>query len=163
MISAPARRGAVLATAFAFLVTMMGTTLPTPLYSLYSQRLDFTEFTVTILFAVYAFGVMFALIVFGRLSDQIGRRPILLTALVLAVISAVMFLLPLSLPLLIAARIVSGLSAGLMSGTGTAAVIDLFGPADKARAGMLAIAVNTGGLGVAPSSPGSSPISRRLR
>ncbi|AUH70387.1 MULTISPECIES: MFS transporter [Gordonia] len=148
MISAPARRGAVLATAFAFLVTMMGTTLPTPLYSLYSQRLDFTEFTVTILFAVYAFGVMFALIVFGRLSDQIGRRPILLTALVLAVISAVMFLLPLSLPLLIAARIVSGLSAGLMSGTGTAAVIDLFGPADKARAGMLAIAVNTGGLGV---------------
>ncbi|KJR03422.1 MFS transporter [Gordonia sihwensis] len=148
MISAPARRGAVLATAFAFLVTMMGTTLPTPLYSLYSQQLDFTEFTVTILFAVYAFGVMFALIVFGRLSDDVGRRPILLTALVLAVISAVMFLLPLSLPLLIAARIVSGLSAGLMSGTGTAAVIDLFGPADKSRAGMLAIAVNTGGLGV---------------
>ncbi len=138
----------VVGTAFAFLVVMMGTTLPTPLYSIYSARLGFSPLTVTVLFAVYALGVVAALTVFGRLSDEIGRRPVLLAAVVLAVVSALLFLLPPSLPLLIAARVVSGLGAGLMSGTGTAAVIDLFAPERRAVAGTLAVAVNTGGLAV---------------
>ncbi|KXO92194.1 MFS transporter [Tsukamurella pulmonis] len=137
---------AVVCTAFAFLVVMMGTTLPTPLYSIYSAQLGFSSLTVTVLFAVYALGVVAALTVFGRLSDEIGRRPVLLVAVALAILSAMLFLLPPSLPLLIVARIVSGLGAGLMSGTGTAAVIDLFAPEGRAAAGTLAVAVNTGGL-----------------
>lgn len=139
---------AVVSTAFAFLVVMMGTTLPTPLYSIYSAQLGFNSLTVTVLFAVYALGVVAALTVFGRLSDEIGRRPVLLVAVVLAVLSALLFLLPPSLPLLVVARVVSGLGAGLMSGTGTAAVIDLFAPEKRAAAGTLAVAVNTGGLAV---------------
>ncbi|KXO97845.1 MFS transporter [Tsukamurella pseudospumae] len=139
---------AVVSTAFAFLVVMMGTTLPTPLYSLYSARLGFSSLTVTVLFAVYALGVVAALTVFGRLSDDVGRRPVLLLAVLLAIVSALLFLLPPSLPLLIVARVVSGLGAGLMSGTGTAAVIDLFAPENKGAAGTLAVAVNTGGLAV---------------
>lgn len=139
---------AVVCTAFAFLVVMMGTTLPTPLYSIYSAQLGFSSLTVTVLFAVYALGVVAALTVFGRLSDEIGRRPVLLVAVTLAIVSALLFLLPPSLPLLIVARIVSGLGAGLMSGTGTAAVIDLFAPEKRAAAGTLAVAVNTGGLAV---------------
>ncbi|CAM3730397.1 MFS transporter [Tsukamurella strandjordii] len=137
---------AVATTAFAFLVVMMGTTLPTPLYSIYAAQLGFSSLIVTVLFAVYALGVVGALTVFGRLSDEIGRRPVLLLAVTMAVVSAALFLLPPSLPLLIVARVISGLGAGLMSGAGTAAVIDLFAPERKASAGALAVGVNTGGL-----------------
>lgn len=141
-------RLAVLVTSFAFMVTMMGTTLPTPLYSIYSAELAFSPLTVTVLFAVYALGVVAALSLFGRLSDDLGRRPVLMIAVVFAILSAMLFLLPPTLPTLIAARIVSGLGAGFMSGAGTAAVIDLF-PADrKGAAGALAIAANTGGLAI---------------
>ncbi|WP_336706659.1 MFS transporter [Oerskovia sp. USHLN155] len=141
----PSRR-AITATAFAFLVTMMGTTLPTPLYSIYSAELAFSPLTVTVLFAVYAVGVVGALSLFGRLSDDVGRRPVLLVAAGLALLSAALFLLPPSLPLLVVARVISGLGAGLMSGTGTATVIDLFPAEKKAAAGTLAVAANTGGL-----------------
>jgi MFS family permease len=137
---------ATLATALAFLVTMMGTTIPTPLYSLYSAELNFTPLTVTFLFAIYAVGVVGALVTFGRLSDDIGRRPVMVLAVVLAAASALLFLLPPSLPVLISARIISGLGAGLMSGTGTAAIMDLF-PADRrVLAGTIAVISNTGGL-----------------
>ncbi|MFK4790896.1 MFS transporter [Microbacterium sp. ZW T5_56] len=151
----PARlRRAIPATALAFLVTMMGTTIPTPLYSLYSAELNFTPLTVTILFAVYAVGVVGALLAFGRLSDDIGRRPVMIFALLLAAASAVIFLLPPSLPLLITARIISGLGAGLMSGTGTAAIMDLF-PADRRTlAGTIAVISNTGGLALGTLAAG---------
>ncbi|KRC58587.1 MFS transporter [Agromyces sp. Root81] len=145
----PARarsRRAITVTAFAFLVTMMGTTIPTPLYSIYSAELSFSPLTVTVLFAVYAIGVVGALSLFGRLSDDLGRRPVLMLAVGLALLSAILFLLPPSLMLLIVARVVSGLGAGFMSGAGTAAVIDLFAPEKRATAATLAVAANTGGL-----------------
>lgn len=147
-VSPPLSPPAIAAIAFAFLVTMLGTTLPTPLYAIYSARLDFSELTVTILFAVYALGVVGALLCFGRLSDQVGRRPVLVAATTLAGLSAVLFLLPPSLPLLVVARVVSGLAAGLMSGTGTAALIDAFAPERRTTAGALAVGANAGGLAV---------------
>ncbi|MDA3147607.1 MFS transporter [Leucobacter sp. UCMA 4100] len=142
------QRWAVIATAFAFLITMMGTTLPTPLYALYAEQLDFTPLTVTALFAVYAIGVVVTLLLFGRLSDELGRRPVLAAAVTFALISALLFLLPTRLETLIIARVVSGLGAGLMSGAGTAALMDLFAPEKRGTAGALAITVNTGGLAI---------------
>lgn len=137
---------AVAATAFAFSVTMMGTTLPTPLYSIYSDELAFSALTVTVLFAVYALGVVGALSLFGRLSDDLGRRPVLMLAVGFALLSAVLFLLPPSLPQLVVARVISGLGAGFMSGAGTAAMMDLFPAHRRAVAGTVAVAANTGGL-----------------
>lgn len=134
------------ATAFAFFATMVGTTLPTALYSIYAVDLAISSLTVTVLFAVYACGVVAALLLFGRLSDQIGRRPVLLIALLCAALSSILFMLPPSLWLLVVARVISGVSAGFMSGAGTAAVIDLFPPARRASGGMLAVAANAGGL-----------------
>ncbi|GAA3455603.1 MFS transporter [Dactylosporangium matsuzakiense] len=144
---APAPGGrAVAATAGALFVTMMGTTLPTPLYGLYAERLGLTDLTVTVLFAAYGLGVVSCLTLFGRLSDVLGRRPVLLAALGLSLLSTVLFLLPPALPVLLLARVVSGLSAGLASGVGTAAIVDLAAPGSRATAGALALAANTGGL-----------------
>ncbi|MFI5683092.1 MFS transporter [Streptomyces sp. NPDC051636] len=129
---------------------MMGTTLPTPLYGLYRQQIGFSELIVTVVFAVYAVGVITALLVAGGFSDVLGRRPVLLGALGLSMLSAVCFLCEGGLPLLYAGRVLSGFSAGLLSGTGTAAVLDLAPPGGRARAGLAATAANMGGLGLGP-------------
>lgn len=134
----------------AFVIVMMGTTLPTPLYAVYGTTLHFGVGMTTLVFAVYAIGVIAALIMFGRWSDVIGRRPLLLAGVVLSAVSAIMFLAAHSLDQLFAARVVSGLSAGIYTGTATAAVIELAPPSWRFRAPAIATAANIGGLGLGP-------------
>ena len=85
------RRFAFAALAFAFAATMLGTTLPTPMYALYGDRMQFEVFTTTVVFAVYAVGVLAALLIAGGWSDVLGRRPMLLTGLGFAVASSAVF------------------------------------------------------------------------
>ncbi|MER6441321.1 MFS transporter [Streptomyces sp. NPDC001185] len=141
---------AYLAAAGVFAIGMLGTTLPTPLYGLYREQLGFSEFMVTVVFAVYAIGVIAALLIAGGFSDVLGRRPLLLVALALSALSAVCFLFEGGLPLLYVGRVLSGFSAGLFSGTGTAAVLELAPKERRARAGLAATAANMGGLGLGP-------------
>lgn len=136
--------------AYSFVVTMLGTTLPTPLYPIYQDRFGYDEFLVTVIFAAYAIGVIAALLLGGRLSDQVGRRPVLLAGLALSALSAVAFLAPLDLAGLVLGRVLSGLSAGLYTGTATATLLDLVPVADQARAALVGAAVNMGGLGLGP-------------
>lgn len=129
---------------------MAGTTLPTPLYGLYQEEIGFSELTLTVVFAIYAFGVIGVLLLVGSVSDSVGRRPVLLCGLALAAGSAVAFLAEQGLPLLCLGRLLSGLSAGLFTGTATAYVLELAPPRHRARAGFVAIAANMGGLGCGP-------------
>ena len=71
-------RIAFLLAAYAFAATMLGTTLPTPLYPIYQAQMGFSQLLVTVIFAAYAAGVICALILFGGLSDQLGRKRLLL-------------------------------------------------------------------------------------
>jgi MFS family permease len=149
--------------AFAFMVTMMGTTLPTPLYPLYQDRFGFGSVMVTVVYAVYALGVIGALLLFGSLSDQIGRRWVLLPGLLLSAASAVEFLATGSaawhgaggVVTIFAGRVLSGLSAGVFTGTATAALVDLGSKEHPARASLVAAAVNMGGLGLGPLLSGT--------
>lgn len=141
--------------ATAFLATMLGTTLPTPLYPIYQQELGFGGLMVTVVFATYAVGVLAALLLFGRLSDRIGRKPVLLPGLALAAASSLVFLIPDSLPALFVGRLLSGLSAGVFTGVATATIVDLAPPEGRARAGLLAAAVNMLGLGLGPVLAGA--------
>src|SRR3954452_22724039 len=111
--------------AYAFLATMIGTTLPTPLYPLFQQRYSFGEVTTTVVFAVYAFGVIAGLLLFGALSDEVGRKPVLAAGLAFSVASALLFLFAGSLVPIYAGRILSGLSAGIFTGTAPAALVDV--------------------------------------
>lgn len=133
-----------------FAVGMAGTTLPTPLYGLYREQIGFSQFMVTVIFAVYAAGVIAALLLAGNFSDLLGRRPIIFAALVLSALSAVCFVFENGLPLLFVGRLLSGLAAGLLSGAATAAVTELATPAQRGRAGLAATAANMGGLGCGP-------------
>jgi MFS family permease len=134
--------------AYAFLVTMIGTTLPTPLYPLFEQRYSFGELMVTVIFAVYAFGVIAGLLVFGNLSDEIGRKPVLLTGLAFSAISALLFVFAGSLAPIFVGRVVSGFSAGVFTGTATAMLVDLAPGGRRRMASFVAVVVNLGGLGL---------------
>jgi MFS family permease len=109
-----------------------------PAVLIYQQDFGFSEFMVTVIFATYAGGVIGALLLFGRLSDQVGRRRALLPGLALSGLSAVSFLLAHGLAPLLLGRVLSGLSAGIFTGTATAALVDLAGPEGRARASLVA-------------------------
>lgn len=136
--------------AYAFAAIMVGTTLPTPMYSLYAEQMNFSVLTTTVVYATYAGGVLFALLVFGRWSDVIGRRPVLLAGVIFALASAAVFLCADNVSLLLIGRVLSGLSAGVFTGTATAAVIEAAPPNWHARAAAVATIANVGGLGAGP-------------
>ena len=136
--------------ALVFAVVMLGTTLPTPLYGLYRAQIGFSEFVVTVVYAVYACGVIAALLIAGSFSDVLGRRPVLLVGVGFAMLSAGCFLAAHALPLLFVGRVFSGFSAGLFSGAATAAVTELAAPAQRGRATLMATVANMGGLGCGP-------------
>ncbi len=138
------------AAAAVFAVGMAGTTLPTPLYGLYREQLGFSELMVTVVFAVYALGVIATLLLAGNVSDEAGRRPVLLAALGFSAASALCFLFEGGLPALFAGRLLSGFAAGLLSGAATVTVLELAPPGRAARAGLAATAANMGGLGCGP-------------
>ena len=136
--------------AYAFAAIMVGTTLPTPMYALYGEQMHFAVLTTTVIYATYAGGVLFALLAFGRWSDAIGRRPVLLAGVVFAVASAAVFLVAHSVSMLLVGRVLSGLSAGIFTGTATAAVIEAAPESWRTRAAAVATVVNIGGLGTGP-------------
>jgi MFS family permease len=136
--------------AYAFTAIMIGTTLPTPMYALYSANMHFSVLTTTVVFATYAGGVLAALLVMGRWSDAVGRRPMLLLGAVFALASAVVFVAAGTVDLLLIGRALSGLSAGVYTGTATAAVIEAAPPGWRGRAAAVATIANIGGLGLGP-------------
>jgi hypothetical protein len=140
--------------ALAFLVNMGFSAVPTPLYALYQRRDHFSTFTVTIVYAVYAVGVIGSLFLGGHVSDWVGRKRVFVPALLVNVVSASVFLLAPSLPGLLAARVISGVSVGLTTATATAYLAELhtgiFGSESPRRAQVVATAANLGGIGVGP-------------
>jgi MFS family permease len=141
--------------AYAFAVTMIGTTLPTPLYPIYQQEIGFSALIVTVVFAAYGAGVLVALLFIAPLSDRYGRRTLLLPGVAVAAASSAVFILAHGLPLLFVGRVLSGLSAGIFTGTATAAIVELAPPRHRARATLVAAVVNIGGLGLGPLLAGA--------
>jgi MFS family permease len=144
--------------ASAFLLNMGFSAVPTPLYVLYQHRDGISNLTVTVVYAVYAVGVIGSLFLGGHLSDWIGRRRVLVPALLANVVSAVVFILDPSLAGLILARIISGVSVGLTTATATSYLAELHASArplaSPRRAEAVATAANLGGIGFGPLAAG---------
>ncbi|MCS5723787.1 MFS transporter [Herbiconiux sp. CPCC 203407] len=140
--------------AVTFLLVMAYSTVPTPLYPLYQQRDGFPAFTITIVFAAYAIGVMISLYLFGHVSDWVGRRRVLLVAVLLSALSALMFVFWSDVPGLIVARLVNGASIGILTATATAHLGELRSVARPTENSIVAASVsgaaNLGGLALGP-------------
>lgn len=136
-----------------FLLLMAFSTVPTPLYTLYVARDGFGPFTVTVIFAAYAVGVVASLVFVGHLSDKVGRRPLIVLAAALEILAAVGFLVRDDLAGLLVARVVSGVGIGALTATATAYLAELDGARSRpapGRAAVVATVANLGGLGLGP-------------
>src|SRR6267142_3933595 len=108
---------------------LAGSSAPTPLYPLYQAKWGFSPITVTVVFAVYALGLLGALLIAGRLSDHIGRRPVLIVATLAHAATMLIFSMASGVGDLLIARVIQGLSAGAAIAAVGAGMLDL----DKAR------------------------------
>ena len=121
---------------------------PTPLYAVYQSEWHFSPITTTVVFGIYALAVLASLLVFGSLSDYVGRRRVLLVSVLIQAVTMLIFLNASGVPELLVARIVQGLSTGAALGAVGAGLLDL----DRHR-GTIAnsaapiIGTATGGIG----------------
>jgi hypothetical protein len=142
------RRLGFLSVGFAYLTVMALSAAPSPLYPIY-QRVDgFSTFTITVVYAAYAVGVIASLFLVGHLSDWHGRRRLLAPAIGVAAVSSAIFLVWTALPGLILARVVNGLAVGVVTATATVWLAELHH--SPRRAQLAASAINVGGLGAGP-------------
>lgn len=70
----PPDAASVVAVASSITVAFMGSVIVTPLYSLYQRKFGFSEIVLTLVYAVYVVGNVAALLLFGQISDQVGRK-----------------------------------------------------------------------------------------
>ncbi len=104
---------------------LSASTAPTPLYAIYQAKWGFSSITVTVVFGIYAIAVLSALLVFGKLSDHIGRRPVLLTALVVQIVALVVLTTATGVGGLLVGRILQGLSSGAAIAAVGAGLLDI--------------------------------------
>jgi MFS family permease len=108
---------------------LAGSSAPTPLYGVYMAEWGLTPLMITLIFGIYALAVLMALLVAGRLSDHLGRRPVLLAATLAQAVTMLLFVTATGLTGLLVARVLQGLTTGAAVGAIGAAMIDL----DKVR------------------------------
>ena len=123
---------------------------PSPLYAIYREMWGFSAFVLTIVFASYAFALLGGLLVFGALSDFLGRRPVIMLSLVLEIGALLLFRHAFSVESLIAARLLQGLATGIATSAVSAALIDV----DQVRGSLLTSTAPM--LGMASGALGAS-------
>lgn len=137
-------------------VFMFAASAPAPLYHVYAARWHFSPLTLTIVFALYAFGLLLALLVTGRLSDHLGRKPVILAAIAAEVVAMACFIAADSSVLLCIARAVQGLATGCALGVLSAALAEL----SERKAPVLGAVVTSSApmFGMAAGAVGSSTL-----
>ncbi len=99
--------------------------VPSPLYVVYQDQWGFPDSTLTEVFAIYALALLASLLVFGAISDHVGRRPVLLVAIFFEAVSVLLFLAAGDVNTLAVARVVQGFATGAAISTLGAVVVDL--------------------------------------
>ena len=118
--------------------------LPAPLYGIYEANWHLSPLATTIVFAVYAVAALVAVLVSGKISDVVGRKPVLLGAIVALLVGLGVFLIADSMAMLLLARTIHGAAVGSIVVAGAAALLDLR-PDHGKRSGQLSgVAFNVG-------------------
>jgi MFS family permease len=139
-------------TSFWLLATLLGFFLfaasaPSPLYGVYASLWHFSPTTVTTIYAVYAAGALGALLTTGRLSDHLGRRPVVLVALVVQAAGMLAFIAADGVGWLYLGRVLQGAGTGIATGAISAWLLDLQPPDNPRRGSIVAGIALLVGLG----------------
>jgi MFS family permease len=111
-----------------FLILFFASAAASPLYRVYQGEFHFSAATLTAVFAVYVLVLLATLLLFGSVSDYLGRRPVIITALVFSAAACAVFLAAHGVGALYLARSLQGVATGLASGAIGASLIDLQPP-----------------------------------
>jgi MFS family permease len=129
---------------------MASSNLATPLYAVYERRFGFSSAALTLVFATYALVLALSLLVFGQLSDRLGRRRVMAAGLMTAAAALLLFALAAGIGWLFAARAVQGLAVGMMSGAASAALVELDTRPAEHTAALVAALAQAGGSAAGP-------------
>lgn len=145
-------RAAVAVVGLAMTVVVLGSTIPSGLYTIYQRQWDLPVSTTTIVFSMYIAGVLVALLLLGHLSDHLGRKPVMAASVLLSIASSVTFVLAANADMLYVGRFLSGLSVGICTGAFTASL------REHARTplvgALLSTVITSGALAVGPMASG---------
>lgn len=134
--------------AITLLSFLAASTAPTPLYHLYQDQLQFSAAVLTLIFGVYALSLLAALLTVGSLSDHVGRKPVIFSAVVLNALAMLLFIYADSVAWLISARVLQGFATGMATAVLSATLLDTDrqqGPLINSVAPLLGMAL--GGMG----------------
>lgn len=143
--SPPAVRAPALAVLFAVVfINLVGFGLVVPLLPFFAQSLKGEAWQITLMFSAYSLGQFFAEPFWGRLSDRVGRKPVLLVTLVANALGYLMLAFVPNIWLAVAVRLFTGLGAGNIS-TVQGYVADVTPPEQRAgRMGLIGAAFGLG-------------------
>ncbi|MBD9587045.1 MFS transporter [Pseudomonas sp. PDM03] len=151
MSSSVSNRSTLWFLAITLLSFLAASTAPTPLYHLYQEQLHFSAATLTVIFGIYAISLLVALLTVGSLSDYLGRKPVIFSAVLLNLLAMLLFINADSVAWLIGARVLQGFATGMATAVLSAALLDTDrqqGPLINSVAPLLGMAVGAVGCGL---------------
>lgn len=98
---------------------------PTPLYASYARAWQLSAASTSLAFGVYALSLLAGLLLLGRLSDHLGRRPVLLTAMAVQIIALAVFATAGGIEALLVGRVLQGISTAVGVSAVGAALLDV--------------------------------------
>lgn len=125
-------------------INLVGFGLVVPLLPFFAQSLQAEPWQITLMFSAYSLGQFFAEPFWGRLSDRIGRKPVLLATLAANAVGYLLLAFAPNIWVAVAVRLFTGLGAGNIS-TVQGYIADVTPPERRAgRMGMIGAAFGLG-------------------
>jgi multidrug resistance protein len=131
--TAAPRRRALLTVFLTILLDLIGFGMILPFLTFYAQEFKATPLQIGLLFSSYSLTQLLFAPILGRLSDRVGRRPVLLASIAGSVLSYAIFAAAPSYAVLLLARSLSGVAAANYA-IAQAYMADVSSPAERSRA-----------------------------
>lgn len=121
----PRRRVAFFGMAWVSVAFVAASAAPSPIYVLYQAAWHFDSWLLSLAFSIYAFTLLLALLTVGSVSDYLGRRPVLIGAVLAEIVALVLLLTATDIGHVLLARAIQGFATGVATSTVSAALADL--------------------------------------
>jgi DHA1 family tetracycline resistance protein-like MFS transporter len=113
-------------------IDLVGFGIVIPVLPLYARQFGASETTIGILVAIYSVMQFIAAPLLGKLSDRVGRRPVLLFSLIGTSLGFLLMGVANTLALLFIARIIDGITGGNIA-TAQAYIADVTSPEERSK------------------------------